>query len=279
MIPLRSTDARSPRRTPPGLGGLLVVIGLCLAAPALAQDRAEARRLFQRAEAAFAEARWSEALEDYTSAYEAAPLPGFLFNIGQCHRKLEHWEVAADFFRRYLDAVPDAPNRGDAEDLLAEVEARAAENARPDTAEVGAGPSQAGTGASSAPASGPAEPPAETGASSTRGSPRLLTWISLGAGVALTGVAVLFALDLSAAQSSFDDPSLDCARRPDRCRALRDRGDTAATARTIFGVTGVAALAAGAVLLVLDLGAPARDREPALALRVGAGALDAVMTW
>ncbi len=94
-----------------------------------------------------------------------------------------------------------------------------------------------------------------------------------------SGVAVLFALDLSAAQSSFDDPSLDCARRPDRCRALRDRGETAATARTILAVAGVAALAVGGVLLVLDLRAPAGDREPALALQVGAGTLDAVMTW
>jgi tetratricopeptide (TPR) repeat protein len=266
LIPLRSSE---PRRA---VLGLLLAACVTVSAPALAQDRAAARLLFVRGERAFAEARWDAALEAYTSAYEAAPLPGFLFNIGQCHRKLEHWEVAADFFRRYLEAVPDAPNRDDAEDLLREVEQRAAGVSDHAAAAVPAAPPAGRSPAVSPPAT-------EVRPTTSGRALGLPTWISLGAGVALSGVAVLFALDLAAAQSSFDDPSLDCARRPDRCRALQGRGETAATARTVFLATGLAALAAGGVLLILDLRAPAADREPALALSLGAGRLDAVMTW
>lgn len=266
MIPLRSPDRRRV------VGGLLCVACLVLSTQALAQDRARARELFVRGERAFAEARWETALEEYTSAYEAAPLPGFLFNIGQCHRKLEHWEIAADFFRRYLDSVPDAPNREDALDLLREAEASAAAASGDEVA----GDSQPPRAPPPPPAPSPAP---DAGAPTAGRSVGVLTWVALGAGAASSAVALLFALDLAAAQSSFDEPTLDCSRRPDRCRALRDRGETAATARTVFLATGLAALAAGGVLLVLDLRAPAADREPALALTLGAGRLDAVVSW
>jgi tetratricopeptide (TPR) repeat protein len=255
----------------------LVVVAslLAVATPALAdEDREEARRLFVLAERAYAEERWETALEHYTSAYEAAPLPGFLFNIGQCHRKLEHWDIAADFFRRYLEAVPNAPNRADAEELLAEAELRAP----PETSDGEAGASRPredrGEGEGRAP---PPPPPAPAGdAGPSIGLP---TWISLGAGLLFSGIATAFAFDLSAAQSSFDDDSLDCARRPDRCRDLRDRGETSATLRTVFLVAGLGALAAGGVLLVLDLKEPAEDRPAGVALHLGPGALDAVLTW
>lgn len=236
------------------------------AIPAFAEDRAAARRLFADGERAFAEARWDAALDAYTAAYEAAPLPGFLFNIGQCHRKLEHWEEAADFFRRYLAALPDAPNFEDAEDLLHEVEAQLSEAAPL--------PPPAPPPTAPPPTPPPAAPPSSSGFSL-----RPVTWISFGAGLALSAVAVGFALDLSAAQSAFDDSSLDCARRVARCRALRDRGDTAATMRTIFAAGALAALAAGGVFLVLDLRAPAEDREPAVALGLGPASASLEVAW
>jgi tetratricopeptide (TPR) repeat protein len=80
-----------------------------------------ARQLFEHAEALYALTRFDEALGEYEKAFEVRPLPGFLFNIGQCHRQLQHWDKAAYFYRAYLERQPHARNRSIVESLIAEV--------------------------------------------------------------------------------------------------------------------------------------------------------------
>ena len=63
-----------------------------------------ARVLFERAEAKFDLGSFEAALADYQAAYELEPLPGFLFNIGQCYRNLGDYERARFFYRRFLIA-------------------------------------------------------------------------------------------------------------------------------------------------------------------------------
>jgi len=92
-----------------------------LAADAHVDDEREARRLFQRAELRFTLGKFPEALADYQSAYQAKPLPGFLFNIAQCYRNMADYERARFFFRRYLAIDPHAPNRRRVDDLIAEM--------------------------------------------------------------------------------------------------------------------------------------------------------------
>src|SRR4029077_13425175 len=77
--------------------------------------------LFQRAEKSFNLGRFSEALADYQSAYEAQPLPPFLFNIAQCYRNMQNYERARFFYRRYLALDPHTANRRLVEDLIAEM--------------------------------------------------------------------------------------------------------------------------------------------------------------
>jgi tetratricopeptide (TPR) repeat protein len=79
-----------------------------------------ARAHFDRAEKAFNLRKFDEALGAYQAAYEALPLPAFLFNIAQCHRNLRNREQAVFFYERYLSLAPDAPNRQVVEDLIAE---------------------------------------------------------------------------------------------------------------------------------------------------------------
>ena len=74
------------------------------------------------AETKFNLGRFEEAAVDYQAAYEAEPLPAFLFNIGQCHRNLGNYERAQFYFRRYLELDPRSPNRSDAEHLIAEMD-------------------------------------------------------------------------------------------------------------------------------------------------------------
>src|SRR5205823_148602 len=64
-----------------------------LAGRAAADETADvtaARELFERAEVQYTLRHWDAALALYEQAYERKPLPGFLFNIGQCHRQLGH---------------------------------------------------------------------------------------------------------------------------------------------------------------------------------------------
>lgn len=79
-----------------------------------------ARTKFESAEKAFNLRRFDDALADYQAAYEALPLPAFLFNIAQCHRNLGNHEQAVFFYQRYLSLSPDAPNRTVVQELIAE---------------------------------------------------------------------------------------------------------------------------------------------------------------
>jgi tetratricopeptide (TPR) repeat protein len=104
---------------------------LALAAPLAAaprrpaparESRAEkvARAHFERAEKAFNLGHFDEALAGYQDAYQALPLPAFVFNIAQCHRNLGNGEQAVFFYQRYLSLQPDAPNRPVVEELIAD---------------------------------------------------------------------------------------------------------------------------------------------------------------
>jgi tetratricopeptide (TPR) repeat protein len=170
-----------------GLVGALA-LGLILAAPARAADRVaapataapddhaakakapdekEARRLFQRAELSFNLGKFGEALTDYQSAYEAKPLPGFLFNIAQCYRNLGDSERARFFFRRYLALDPRTPNRRRVEELIDEMtkqlDARQAEHAAAPASSSGGEPKPV----EPAPAVPPALPAAPVAAASS----------------------------------------------------------------------------------------------------------------
>jgi len=77
--------------------------------------------LFERAQASFNQGRFDEARADYQAAYDAEPLPAFLFNIAQCYRNMGDYERAQLYFHRYTLRDPRGPNRQAAERLAAEM--------------------------------------------------------------------------------------------------------------------------------------------------------------
>ena len=77
--------------------------------------------LFERAQASFSQGRFDEARADYQAAYDAEPLPAFLFNIAQCYRNMGDYERAQLYFHRYTLRDPRGPNREAAERLAAEM--------------------------------------------------------------------------------------------------------------------------------------------------------------
>jgi tetratricopeptide (TPR) repeat protein len=111
----------------------ILVIGIALVAPspASAEERPDgisksemkrAKRHFKKGEKLFALGRFDKALEQYESAFEEAPLPEFLFNIGQCQRNLGDYDGAIFSYRKYLKLKPDARNRESVEKLIDELE-------------------------------------------------------------------------------------------------------------------------------------------------------------
>ncbi len=106
----------------------IAAVLLVCARPARADDAATrtAKRHFAQAEKLFALGRFDTALVEYEAAFDAKPLPAFLFNIGQCHRNLHDYEAAVFSFRKYLRLLPEADNRDDVEELIRELEAKQA---------------------------------------------------------------------------------------------------------------------------------------------------------
>lgn len=85
-------------------------------------NRAESRELFLEGETKYNLAEFGEALKLYSRAYELFPHPGFLFNIGQCHRNLGNYDKAVFFYMRYLASAESVPNRKMVENLIKESE-------------------------------------------------------------------------------------------------------------------------------------------------------------
>ncbi len=105
---------------------IVLVLGGLLAVPAVAQkakkadpDEVKARALFADAQKSYDLGEFDQALPQYAEAYKLKPLPGFLFNIAQCHRQLGNFKEAAFFYGRFIDnSKPDAPNVELARQLL-----------------------------------------------------------------------------------------------------------------------------------------------------------------
>lgn len=99
-------------------------------------EEARAKQLFKEGQTAYDLAEFDKALELYSEAYRLKPLPGFLFNMAQCHRQKGNYERAAFFFQRFIDnSAPKAPNLDIAKELLAEMRAKQAEKVEKAVAE------------------------------------------------------------------------------------------------------------------------------------------------
>src|SRR6185369_5467031 len=64
---------------------------------------------------------WKEAAAEFKEAYRLHPDPLFLYNIGQCYRKLGDHAEALSYYRKYLRAAPKASNRAEVERRMEEL--------------------------------------------------------------------------------------------------------------------------------------------------------------
>jgi tetratricopeptide (TPR) repeat protein len=103
-----------------------LLLGLVTARPAAADSPLggaaveQARQLAREAARHYQEGRFHQALDGYRRAYDVAPVPELLFNIGQCHFQLKSYEWAIFFYQGYIADRPQAGNRALVESLIAE---------------------------------------------------------------------------------------------------------------------------------------------------------------
>jgi tetratricopeptide (TPR) repeat protein len=127
--PMRSAVFLRFRRARFPLAGVVLALalaGFAQTAKAGDSDKAVARAHYETATRLYEIREYDKALIEYKSAYLAQPDPAFLFNIGQCYRKLGQTAEALNFFQQYLKkATPDDPNRRQVEARIRDIEAEA----------------------------------------------------------------------------------------------------------------------------------------------------------
>jgi tetratricopeptide (TPR) repeat protein len=101
---------------------LLLTVALSISPSA----HAEAERLAKQSITDYNVGDFDSALKEATAAYKLDPRPGLLYNLGQVHRALHHWEQAEFYYRGYLRGQPNASNRAAVEQLIAEMQAKQA---------------------------------------------------------------------------------------------------------------------------------------------------------
>lgn len=112
----------------PSIRSWCLILSVALATVASAGKKpdgaeAQARVLFADGQKAYDVGEFERALSLYSEAYKLKTLPGFLFNIAQCHRQLGNFERAAFFFSRFIDtSKPNAPNVDLARELMADMQ-------------------------------------------------------------------------------------------------------------------------------------------------------------
>lgn len=224
------------------------------------QADAEAREHFRLGREHHAAGRFEEAAAEFEAAYALSRRPQLLYNIFVARRDGGQMRPAADALRRYLEEVPDVPEREQLtvrlqrmEEMIAREEAAAREAAddRPDGRD------------------------GERGASPRRddGGGALVGWIVAGAGgvaIAVSIVTGVLALDRESELESTCDADHFC---DPGFEETRDSGRTLATVTDVLWVGG-SLVAAGGVVLALVLGGGSDDEpepEPAERATVSCG--------
>jgi tetratricopeptide (TPR) repeat protein len=83
-----------------------------------ADNKREAKRLFEAATAHYAVGKFAEAADEYQRAYELKPDPALLYNAAQAYRLANMPERAMLLYRNYLNLYP---NEGNAEEVRAQI--------------------------------------------------------------------------------------------------------------------------------------------------------------
>ena len=226
----------------------LVVASAALTSAARAESRGKqtAEAHYEKGMKAYTLGHFPEAIEEFEKAYDLRAEPIFLYNIAQSHRQDNNLQRAIFFYRRYLEAEPDAKNRPEIEKRIKDMETQLGEQKEHGGTATGSVPAAAPVSAPVAPP--PASPavlvpapqpeqPAPLAKNPGRGL-RIAGITTAAVGVAGVGLGVAFGLHANTLHDEAYSPRWNAAKL-----------DSSKTYRTLewvsFGVGGAAIVAGG----------------------------------
>jgi tetratricopeptide (TPR) repeat protein len=234
----------------------------------VALRRSMAKEWFAKAEEAEAAGDKQAAVRRYACSLGLAPHPSTAYNLGTVAEKSGDLSMALDGFRSYLKLAPEATDRPAIEARIVGLEAKVAELrqqlAAPPAVPVAPAP------AAAVPAMAPAAPGADatapagvvvTAPADRAHARHVAGWISLAAGAASLGTAILFNVVARGKMSdcyNLYDEGLPADQALSHCR---DAKPFAYGSYALFGAAGV--LGAVGAALILWRPAPTADEPPA----------------
>src|SRR5262249_47176598 len=81
--------------------------------PISAREKAQSKKAYQHALQLYKAERYQEAASELRKAYEYAPLPPILFNLGITYIQLGQKAAARAALHEYLSVLPQSPNRSE----------------------------------------------------------------------------------------------------------------------------------------------------------------------
>jgi tetratricopeptide (TPR) repeat protein len=229
----------------------VVLLAAAVATPAHAQggsdgdgggDKASQTRskeLYDQGSRAYKAGDYRRAVEHFLAAYQLSRAPAILFNIAQAYRLDGACDQALAWYRRSLAEEPDAANRAEVEERIAEMQ-RCADQPVDERAETG---ERAETREPEPPPSAVAPSPATVEASAPerpRARRSILPLVTMGAGAA---VAVTGGIIYLQARSKFDEVEATCPCEPGSFSGW----ETATDASYLLMAGGLAGVAAGLI--------------------------------
>jgi tetratricopeptide (TPR) repeat protein len=106
---------------------LLVMLTLVTALPRAASgnvNREIAKKHYELGEKLYEYGDYNKALGEFNKAYDLAPIPALMFNMGRCHEKLGDLKQAVSHYQRFLAAKPNAGNRAEIEEKIKSLKAK-----------------------------------------------------------------------------------------------------------------------------------------------------------
>jgi Tfp pilus assembly protein PilF len=104
----------------------VVLVARGLTGAVRADDASEARRHAQRATSLAASGKCKQAVVEFDKALAILRDPALLFNRGECHRKLGDTDAAIDDYKQFLSDLPQAPNRAEVQERIADLQHKSA---------------------------------------------------------------------------------------------------------------------------------------------------------
>jgi tetratricopeptide (TPR) repeat protein len=111
------------------VGWLLAVTLTTL--PAYADNKSDASQAFGEGKTKYAKGNYADAANDFKRAYDLDPDPAYLFNLAQAYRLADDCVNAEPRYRKFLEVVPNPPNKEAVQGWLDEAKKCAASKAPP----------------------------------------------------------------------------------------------------------------------------------------------------